>query len=851
LLRFPRALSKHLDPLRSLVVVSVAGLLAFALMQSRIMKDVDWQLHDAQARFLGKTISLDNAVLVDVTDESMRELGDELGGWPYTRDVYAVVTDYLRAARARGITFDITAGDQRPGDDAFATAIARAPNVVLPVLTTDREIEDGVGVPEYLGRFSWRTPTPAPPLYEWKEFLPPRELLLGGAESTVALGVIGVRPDDDGWLRRVPLLHGVKRSARPGHSLASPSRDQPGPEFQYSVLPSLALAALFAGQPKPAIRFDAASQRLHINERSWPVDSEGAVMLRLPRNLARGGKLATRFHFSDVYRAAKAYEKTKIVAANREVTEIEQAIEGKRVFIGSSAFILGDYLNALYRRIPGLAMMAVTTELLDQNEVLSPPRRHWDLALVALALLVPILTFRLGDRSNPLHYIAGFVLTPLLVVGVSGGLYLAGQSTALALPLLAGFFAFVFFLARRLWRLYHERQLLFYEKRAAEDAYQLKSQFISQMTHELRTPLAAIMGFNRLLTESDLADDRYRVQYSKVIDKNSQHLMTLINNMLDQSKFEAGQVKINKAPARIREVVEDVVVTLSPLSTEKRLTLASAFAPDVPPVLEIDAFRVRQVLLNLIGNAIKFTKQGGVTVNVAFKEDVLAIGVRDTGPGISESAMQRIFEPFRQGADDTSQQFGGTGLGLTISRNMCVLMGGALEVRSQLGQGSTFTATLLAARGAEADVPGVAVAEVAAKPQRIQGTILLAEDNSDIRELLTRLLGRMGLTVRIAADGRQAVEAALSESPDVILMDIEMPVLDGVSAAKELRRHGFTAPILAMTAHPEGPEVERALSEGFDGYLEKPVNRDRLHAILISLLASDTRIEIPRAESTA
>ena len=242
------------------------------------------------------------------------------------------------------------------------------------------------------------------------------------------------------------------------------------------------------------------------------------------------------------------------------------------------------------------------------------------------------------------------------------------------------------------------------------------------------------------------------------------------------------------------------------------------------------------MLLNLLSNALKFTANGFVHLDVNWNEGQLQIVVADSGAGMSADVLERIFIPFKQGADNTQHSFGGTGLGLAISRNLCELMGGTLTVASALGKGSAFTVQVPAVLCADSSV---AVAQPVAKVAagRVHGRVLLADDNNDIRELVSRLLKKQGVTVISVVNGREAVESALKELPDLVLMDMEMPVMDGLTATKHLRERGFTKPIFAMTAHPEGPEVEHALKEGFDGYLEKPVNRERLHGILAAFLA--------------
>ena len=791
-------LGQPADLLRSVATALVALLTAYAVTRTTFFQNLDLQLHDVQARVLAKDVNFSDIIFVDVSEESIKALEPEIGAWPYSRTVYAKVTEFLRDAGARSITFDIVFAETRPRDEELAQTLAATKGVTLAVLAKDYASTNDVKTQALLERVGWQKPALAP-AYRWEQFILPREMFVWNDKPVADLGTIAVIPDADGVLRRIPILH------------------QTGDK----VLLGLSSATLFSGKLRPEIRYDALTHSVQIGEHSWPVNEDGSAQIRFPKN----HRSMDGFHFSEVFYAAMAMQ---------PAAEIAQKIKGRRVFVGSTAESINDYQNTLYGRTAGLHLLGQVSALLEQGEVLAPPKLRWDLVLLALALFVPIVSFRERENRSPLNYAVGFVMLPLLIGGVSSWLYLHKQSSALGFPLLAGLLAFVFFLVRRLWRLYNERQRLFYEKLAAEESYKLKSQFISHMTHELRTPLAAIMGFNRLLGESDHGD-RGHGQYTRVIDKNSHHLMTLINNMLDQGKIEAGQMKISQAPMRIREVVEDVVATLSNMAAEKKLELTATFADDLPTTLDLDGFRLRQVLLNLVGNAIKFTQHGYVRVNLHWHAEQLSIDVADSGSGMSAEVQERIFIPFKQGADNTQHAYGGTGLGLAISRNLCELMGGSLTVTSQLAHGSAFTVHIPAIVCADVISP-VTVATSAVAAQRLQGRILLADDNDDIRDLVTRLLKKQGLTVIPVFNGRQALEAALKDMPDLVLMDMEMPVMDGVTATKLLRERGFTKPIFAMTAHPEGPEVERALKEGFDGYLEKPVNRERLQGILAAFL---------------
>lgn len=799
-------LGQPTDLLRFVAIALIALLTAYAVTRTDFFQNLDAQLHDVQARLLAQDVDFSDIIFVDVSEETIKSLEPEIGAWPYSRSVYAKVTEFLRNAGAHSMTFDIVFSERRSGDDDLAEVLRVTPGATLAVLAKDYTVSSGADTEALLEHITWRKPANAP-AFQWQQFILPRELFIWNAKPVADVGVIAVVPEQDGILRRVPVLHQVGDK----------------------VLLGLSAATIFSGKPRPEIQFDAMTRELRIGDYVWPVGEDGSVRLRFASN----HKSMEGFHFSDVFYAAMSM---------RPAEGIAEKIKGRKVFIGSTAESINDYQNTLFGRTAGLHLLGQVSQLLEKGEVLAPPKLRWDLLLLALALFIPIASFRERENRSPLNYAVGFILLPLSIGGVSSWLYLHKQSTALGFPLLAGYLCFIFFLVRRLWRLYNERQRLFYEKLAAEESYKLKSQFISHMTHELRTPLAAIMGFNRLIGESEQSE-KSQGQYTKVIEKNSHHLMTLINNMLDQGKIEAGQMKISKTPARIREVVDDVVATLSNMASEKSLELMEVFDPSVPATLDFDGFRLRQVLLNLIGNAIKFTERGFVHVTLSWRDNQLSIVVADSGAGMTQEVQERIFIPFKQGADNTQHAYGGTGLGLAISRNLCELMGGTLTVASQSGEGSAFTVHIPASICEDIVAPAAQLVP-SLGAQRFHGRILLADDNNDIRDLVTRLLTKQGLTVIPVVDGRQAVEKALSEMPDLVLMDMEMPVMDGLTATKQLRNSGFAKPIFAMTAHPEGPEVERALKEGFDGYLEKPVNRDRLNGILAAFLA-------PNAESVA
>jgi signal transduction histidine kinase/CheY-like chemotaxis protein len=800
---------------RTGIVASASLLLALLLMQTTLFQNLDRQLQDVQARLMAPTFDFSGLLLVDINEDSIGRLEPELGAFPYDRSIYTQVTDWLEQAGVKSITFDIVFGETRShqGDDEFAATLARYDNIVIGALAVEEAVPRPTGYRRQLDRVAWSVPRQTP-AYSWPDATLPRPVFAGVGPGHAKVGVIKVVRDADNVLRRAPLFHRVY------------DRD----------LPSLPLASVFADGRPPPVGYDARTGVLSIGRYQWLPGESGSVRMRYPRN-------------TDSIPSVPFYRVVEASLQPGSDPELAALAKGRRIFLGSSAAVLGDYVWTPYGQYPGLYAVALINHMLEQNQLLLPASRWIDALLVLMALLIPVASFQESLQGRPVYNLLSLLAMATFVVGCSSLVLWDQRVTQLLLPLLCGFISFSMLAVLRLFLLYQEKRRLAYEKLAAEQAYQLKSQFISQMTHELRTPLTAIIGFNRLLGESGLMDD-VRARYSDVVDRNSHHLITLINNMLDQSKIEAGQIRISRAPASMHEVVEDVVSTLSNIADQKGLKLSAHYGEGIPAALEIDAFRIRQVLVNLVGNALKFTKQGQVDVDVQWSDERLTVAVRDTGAGMAPEAMERIFEPFRQGSDEIQQTYGGTGLGLSICRNLAELMGGTLTVQSSLGAGSTFTFDIPAVRSEE---------RTAAEPVRridqapkLFGRVLLADDNSDIRDLVSRYLRMMGLTVTTAEDGGQALEQALRDRPDVLLMDIEMPVLTGHEVIQRLRGGGYELPILALTAHPEGPEIEAAMAEGCDGFVAKPVNRDRLYSALREVLpAPDGTHATIEAEGTA
>lgn len=386
-------------------------------------------------------------------------------------------------------------------------------------------------------------------------------------------------------------------------------------------------------------------------------------------------------------------------------------------------------------------------------------------------------------------------------------------------------------------------------KEVAEQANRAKSDFLANMSHEIRTPMNAILGFTEVLKRGYGNSTQESLKYLNTISSSGQHLLNLINDILDLSKVEADKIEVEKIPCPAHEIIKEVVSIMAVKAQEKAISLEYIPEGPLPEHIQSDPARLRQILTNLVGNAIKFTEQGGVTIVTRMDDpeasNILYLEVRDTGIGMTEEQAGRIFNPFEQADSSTTRRFGGTGLGLTISKRFAQALGGDIFVRSEEGKGSNFVT--LIDMGTVKDIPLLQPDEILTETEIVAQTnatqwqfpdarILVVDDGAENRDLLTVVLSELGLRIDTAENGQEGCDMLFSGNYDLVLMDVNMPVMGGYEAVGIMRDKGYDLPIIALTANAMKGAAEECLNAGYSGYMAKPIDIDQLTGLLVEKL---------------
>lgn len=728
------------------------------------------------------------SVIVDIDDSALRALREPLGEWPYSREVYALMLGYLQQAGARLVVMDIVFAGPREGDERFAAALAHALPVVLAgagLAPRQRTAAELAAASPAEQRALQRLGLAAMAGHAWDGFTLPSETLLDALTAPASLGIISVALDDDGLLRQVPLLHRLQ-----GHSL-----------------PSLALAARLRAEGIAAWRVE--EDAIVAGARRWPIDAEGRLKLRLPLG---GGELP-HISWERLMRAA---------LGEVDDAELARQLAGRSVFIGSSAFFADEVMTP-QGRLGGTALNAAVFEALGAQPL--PLLRERGPAVWALnALLLGLGGLPLWLRRQQ-GLVAGVALLALALVS-----WAAVQAGLQPTPA-PGLYLLV--LALALTALEHERQARARERQLtrarelAEARSRAKTDLLAQVSHEMRTPMNAVLGFSDILARSPLKPDQ--AHYVEVLGHAGRQVFALINDLLDNARIESGRMALASHPFSLVDLVELQLELLRERAQSQGLWLRVFARTEATGWVLGDAQRVAQIVTNLVGNAIKFTRSGGVTVELSRNSvGLLVISVQDTGIGIAADKLERIFQPFAQADAAIAGEFGGTGLGLSITRSLARLMGGEVSVHSRPGEGSRFEVTL--------DLPDANPPRNDLTPLRAERVapgrplaLLLAEDNDVNVLVIEGMLAPLGHRITRVQDGEQALAALRQGHFDLVLMDMLMPGLDGLEATRQWRAVEAAegrphTPIVALTANAFDTDAQQSLAAGCDAHLTKPIS---------------------------
>lgn len=778
------------------LVILIAMLFRWLFSQTAAYQDMRNWVFDRQQQTLTTKFNYDDVVVFDIDESSKDELR-RLYSWPFNRKVYAQIIRYLKNAGAKAVVFDMTLDDKVEGLSKLVRELDGYDKGVFAVAGRNVKVpRSDLLYKQNLNKQSWKA-TDGTPAANWVDVELP-EKILGTKYNTpprARVGLINLYAVAN-TIRKVPLLHKVYDT----------------------YLPSLSLAALnVSEQGFSATSYNESKGELSFGLHKWPVDADGEATILYSSN------------FRDI--PTQSFWKLELESRNADRKNVfSAALKDKVIFIGSSDEDHNDLHLTPLGKAPGVNILAHIYTSLKTDQFLKPVSNSINLLLLVLAIVLPVVGALTKSRQLLWIGVLGFV-SVVAIVGISVGAFtVAQQQVDVVLPLACLIFVLTLLVIWRLKEVSDESRRMYYEKAAAEQANELKSEFLAHMTHELRTPLTAVIGFNRLLNDSQgQMPAASSGQYHRIIDSNCQHLLSLINNILDHARINAGQVSVKRSPTQVRGLISNVLNSVHSLAGDKKLELKAMYESDLPKGLMLDELHLRRVLINLVGNAIKFTDKGHVHVHVGWSAGWMELRVEDTGPGISDQVMEQIFESFQQGDVTGAKQYGGTGLGLTICRHLVGAMEGTVEVESQVDEGSIF---ILRIPAASCEVPERQNAPIDNKvepvPEKIKAKVLVADDNADLRALMNVYLKSAGCNVIFAENGEVAVNMAMEENPDLVLMDLEMPVMDGYQAIMQLREREFAAPIIACSAHTAA-DMKRALG-GLSGIptLQKPLRKEQL-----------------------
>ena len=779
--------------MRELLWVPLAALLlALTLDRLPLYRQLSQAVDDGIVRSAARPSTFEDVLVVDFDDASLHELLPQLGPWPYARDVHARLLDRLRRAGSRIVVFDIVFAEERDGDAALAEAMTGHADVVLAAAAR-RDGPAGDLPPPAVEALSAQA-TAGLATSRWPALTLPASGLMGALTRPGAVGVISTAIDADGRLRRLPLLY----------------------EAAGRVLPSLALSAhqLQAGGPLPLPQ--RGDPVLRLAGHRWPLDDDGALRLVLARNAA----------------AVPTLSAAALLGPQDGVEALQARIAGRHVFVGSSAFF-DDLVITPQGALGGTAVIANAFEALRRDDFVRPAPMPLQAGLVLLALCpAGLLLWR--RRPAPALDAAAAAAGALAVGAVAALAWTSFRlqvSPLLPLTVLASGLGFALLQQLRVGAVVNRR--LHEQRLAAEAANAAKSEFLASVSHELRTPLHAVLGMADVLSGTALSAEQRR--YVEIFRAAGNNLATLIDDLLDLSRIEAGQLSLEPQPFVLAVLLDEVEALLAPRAQAKGLQLSIGVVGEPGPLLMGDARRLRQLLVNLIGNAVKFTRSGSIEAVIERGGDGLLHGhVSDSGIGIDSARFEAIFQPFVQADGGVARLYGGTGLGLAISRRLVQMMGGTLGVDSLPGRGTTFRFALQMPVVCVEPVAGLETAATTAAAAPDDGVdILLAEDNEVNVMVMEAMLAGTGHRLHVAPDGETAVALFAAGSCGLVLMDVQMPGMDGHAATRAIRdveRADGRArtPVVALSANAFESDRAASLEAGCDAHLSKPLARELL-----------------------